>query len=135
MLSLKEIRIAEKRALQQVQVVSELKELAKDIERCEQTIRNLKTDLESINSRHPQPRTTREDITYLTELLDCAKRKLAWEKQMASLQKRTPVTLETMTRLMNDPQSVPAENTRSEMLKALQEIQGAMERLNEVKVG
>ena len=135
MLSLKEIRIAEKRALQQVQVVSELKELAKDIERCEQTIRNLKTDLESINSRHPQPRTTREDITYLTELLDCAKRKLAWEKQMASLQKRTPAILETMTRLMNDPQSVPAENTRSEMLKALQEIQGAMERLNEVKVG
>jgi len=134
MLSLKEIKLAEKRALQQVQVVSELKELAKDIERCEHTIRNLKTDLESINSRHPQPRSTREDITYLTELLDCAKRKLAWEKQMASLQKRTPLTLETMTRLMNDPQSVPAENTRSEMLRALQEIQGAMERLNEVKV-
>jgi|SRR4051812_25600912 hypothetical protein len=134
MLSLKDIKLAEKRALQQVQVVSELKELAKDIQRCEKTIRNLKGDLESINSRHPQPRTTREDITYLTELLDCAKRKLAWEKQMASLQKRTPATLETMTRLMNDPQSVPAENTRSEMLRALQEIQGAMERLNEVKV-
>jgi len=134
MLSLKEIKLAEKRALQQVQEVSELKVLAKDIERCEQTIRNLKTDLESINSRHPQPRTTREDITYLTELLDCAKRKLAWEKQMASLQKRTPATLETMTRLMNDPQSVPAEHTRSEMLRALQEIQGAMERLNEVKL-
>jgi len=70
----------------------------------------------------------------LTELLECAKRKLAWEKQMASLQKRTPVILETMTRLMNDPQSVPAAGTRSEMLQALQDIQSAMERLNEAKV-
>jgi len=134
MLSLKEIRLAEKRALQQAQVVSELKALAKDIERCEQTIRDLKKDLEAVNSRHQGKRTTREDIAYLTELLECAKRKLAWEKQMASLQKRTPVILETMTRLMNDPQSVPAAGTRSEMLQALQDIQSAMERLNEAKV-
>jgi hypothetical protein len=126
--------LAEKRALQQAQVVSELKALAKDIERCEQTIRDLKKDLEAVNSRHQGKRTTREDIAYLTELLECAKRKLAWEKQMASLQKRTPVILETMTRLMNDPQSVPAAGTRSEMLQALQDIQSAMERLNEAKV-
>ena len=134
MLSLKEIKLAEKRALQQAQVVSELKVLAKDIERCEQTIRDLKNDLETVNAKHQARRSTREDIAYLTELLECAKRKLAWEKQMASLQKRTPVILETMTRLMNDPQSVPAEGTRSEMLRALQEIQSAMERLNQTKV-
>jgi hypothetical protein len=134
MLSLKEIKLSEKRALQQAQVVSELKVLAKDIERCEQTIRDLKNDLESVTSRHQGKRSTREDIAYLTELLECAKRKLAWEKQMASLQKRTPVILETMTRLMNDPQSVPAAGTRSEMLQALQDIQAAMERLNQAKV-
>ena len=134
MLSLKEIKLAEKRALQQAQVVSELKVLAKDIERCEQTIRDLKNDLETVNTKHQGRRSTREDIAYLTELLECAKRKLAWEKQMASLQKRTPVILETMTRLMNDPQSVPAEGTRSETLRALQEIQSAMERLNQTKV-
>ena len=135
MLSLKEIKLAEKRALQQAEVVSELKVLAKDITRCEQTIADLKKDLEAVNSRHQGKRTTREDIAYLTELLECAKRKLAWEKQMASLQKRTPVILETMTRLMNDPQSVPAAGTRSEMLRALQDIQSAMERLNQAKVG
>ena len=134
MLSLKEIKLAEKRALQQARVVSELKVLAKDIERCEQTIRDLRTDLEGVNSKHQGRRSTREDIAYLTELLECAKRKLAWEKQMASLQKRTPVILETMTRLMNDPQSVPSEGTRSEMLRALQDIQAAMERLNQTKV-
>ena len=134
MLSLKEIRLAEKRALQQAEVVSELKVLAKDITRCEQTISDLKKDLEVVNSRHQGKRTTREDIAYLTELLECAKKKLAWEKQMASLQKRTPVLLETMTRLMNDPQSVPSEGTRSEMLQALQAIQSAMERLNQTKV-
>ena len=135
MLSLKQIKLAEKRALQQGEVVSELKTLAKDIVRCEQTIRGLKNNLEAVNAKYPNPRTTRDDIAYLTDLLECAKRKLAWEKQMASLQKRTPATLETMTRLMNDPQSVPAEETRAEMLRALQEIQAAMERLNEVKLG
>ena len=135
MLWLKQIKLAEKRALQQGEVVSELKTLAKDIVRCEQTIRGLKNNLEAVNAKYPNPRTTRDDIAYLTDLLECAKRKLAWEKQMASLQKRTPATLETMTRLMNDPQSVPAEETRAEMLRALQEIQAAMERLNEVKLG
>jgi len=135
MLSLKQIKLAEKRALQQGEVVSELKTLAKDIVRCEQTIRGLKNNLEAVNAKYPNPRTTRDDIAYLTDLLECAKRKLAWEKQMASLQKRTPATLETMTRLMNDPQSVPAEETRAEMLRALQEIQAAMERLNKVKLG
>src|SRR6476659_6478517 len=133
-LSLKEIRLAEKRSLQQSQVVSELKQLAKDIERCEKAIRDLKKDLEVVNSKYQGQRNTREDIAYLTALLECAKRKLAWEKQMTSLQKRTPTLLETMTRLMNDPQSVPAEGTRSEMLRALQDIQAAMERLNEAKV-
>jgi hypothetical protein len=135
MLSLKEIKLAEKRALQQVQVVAELKALAKDIDRCEHTIRSLKEDLEVINSKYQGPRTTREDIAYLSALLECAKRKLAWEKQMASLQKRTPVILETMTSLMNDPQSVPSEKTRAEMLQSLQQIQSAMERLNQAKVG
>jgi len=77
MLSIKEIKLAEKRALQQAQVVSELKVLAKDIERCEQTIRDLKNDLEKVNGRHQGRRSTREDIAYLTELLECAKRKLA----------------------------------------------------------
>ena len=66
MLSLKQIKLAEKRALQQGEVVSELKTLAKDIVRCEQTIRGLKNNLESVNAKYPNPRTTRDDIAYLT---------------------------------------------------------------------
>ena len=134
MLSVKDIKLAGKLASQQAQVVSELKVLAKDIERCEQTIRELKKHLEGVNSKHQGPRSTREDIAYLTELLECAKRKLNWEKQMASLQNRAPVLLESMTKLMNDPRSSPTEQTRSEMLQALQQIQAAMERLNEANL-
>jgi len=134
MLSPKQLKLAEKSALEQRQVISELNTLVKDIDRCEKTITGLKSELEAVNLKHQGRRTTREDIAYLTDLLECAKKKLAWEKQMGSLQKRTPAILETMTRLMNDPQAPPAEETRAEMLRALQNIQAAMERLNQVKV-
>src|SRR5438477_255691 len=134
MLSVKQLKLAEKAALQQRQVIAELNALAKDIERCEKTIITLRSELEAVNSKHQGQRTTREDIAYLTGLLECAKKKLAWEKQMASLQKRTPAILESMTGLMHDPQAPPAEETREEMLRALQIIQAAMERLNQAKV-
>ena len=134
MLSAKQLKLAEKAALQQRQVIAELNALAKDIERCEKTIITLRSELEAVNSKHQGQRTTREDIAYLSGLLECAKKKLAWEKQMASLQKRTPAILESMTRLMHDPQAPPAEDTREEMLRALQTIQAAMERLNQAKV-
>ena len=134
MLSTKQLKLAEKAALEQRQVISQLNTLVKDIDRCEKTITGLKLELDAVNAKHQGRNSTREDIAYLTDLLECAKKKLAWEKQMASLQKRTPAILETMTRLMNDPHAPPAEQTRADMLQALQAIQAAMERLNQVKV-
>jgi hypothetical protein len=134
MLTSKQLKLAEKAALEQRAVIVDLQDLVKDIERCEKTISGLKTELEAVNLKHQGRQTTRDDIAYLTDLLDCAKRKLAWEKQMASLQKRAPVILDTMMKLMNDPHAPPAEQTREEMLHALQAIQAAMERLNAVKV-
>lgn len=113
----------------------ELHTLAKDIERCEKTITDLKTELESVNVKHQNRNSTREDIAYLTDLLKCANKKLAWEKQIASLQKRTPALLEKMSKLMNDPNAAPDEQRRAQMLQSLQVIQGAMERLQGVKVG
>ena len=89
MSSLKEIKLTEKSLAEQKSLVGELNGLLKDIERCEQTIMNLKAELEGINARHQGPRTTREDIQYLSGLLACAKKKLNWEKQLANLQKRT----------------------------------------------
>ena len=134
MLSVKELRLQEKSAAQQRQVISELTALTQDIERSEKTITSLKTELETVNSKHQGRRSTREDIAYLTDLLVCAKKKLAWEKQMASLQKRTPDLMDRITRLMNDPQAPPAEEMRTAMIRALQQVQAAIERLDKVKV-
>jgi len=134
MLSPKQLKLAEKAAREQREVILQLNALVNDIDRCEKTIAGLKIELDAVNAKHQGRNSTREDIAYLTDLLECAKKKLAWEKQMASLQKRTPAILETMTRLMNDPHAPPAEQTRVDMLQALQAIQAAMERLNQVKV-
>ncbi|MFN7138982.1 MAG: hypothetical protein ACK4UN_06565 [Limisphaerales bacterium] len=134
MSSLKQFKHMEKAAVHQQQLISELNTLVKDIERCEKTILDLQTELEKVNSKHKDRKTTRDDIAYLEDLLKCANRKLAWEKQMASLQKRTPAILERMTKLINDPQAPPDDQVRARMLAGLQAIQNAMERLQNAKV-
>jgi len=133
MSSLKELKLAEKSAVQQQQVITELNALVRDIERCDKTIGDLQRDLATANAKYPSPRTTRDDIAYLTDLLKCAHKKLAWEKQLASMQKRTPVVLERMSQLLNDPKNPPPDQVRVQMLEALQGVQGAMERLQNVK--
>jgi len=133
MASLKQFKQAEKGIAKQQRAVAELQNLARDIERCEKTMSDLKAELDSVNSKHQGRRTTREDIAYLTDLLKCANKKLVWEKQLASVQKRTPMILETVSRLMNDPQIPADEQVRAEMLKSLQAIQATMERLQSVK--
>lgn len=133
MASLKELKLAEKSLVRQQEVVEELNVLVRDIERCEKTILDLQNELGVVNAKYPSPRTTRQDIAYLTDLLKCANKKLAWEKQIASMQKRTPGTLQKMTDLLNDQKNPPADAVRTEMLRALQGVQAAMERLQGVK--
>jgi hypothetical protein len=89
--------------------------------------------MEAVGAKHKDRKTTREDIAFLTDVLKCANKKLVWEKQVASLQKRMPVVLETVTKVMNDPQNPPAEQTRVELLRSLEAIQTAMQRLQSVK--
>jgi len=132
MSSIKDLKLAQKAAVEHQKVISELNTLVKDIERCEKTMTSLKTELEAANSKYPGPRTTREDIAYLTDLLDCAKKKLAWEKQITSLQKRTPEVLRQMTGFLNDVKNAPNEVTRAQMLQCLESVQSAMERLQKV---
>jgi len=134
MASLKQIRLATKSAVQQQQIISELNALVQDIERCDKTITALQSELAAVNAKYPAQRTTQENVAYLTDLLRCAKKKLGWEKQIASLQKRTPLILENMGRLMNDPHHPPGEEMRAEMLRALQGVQAAMERLQSLKI-
>lgn len=133
MQSIKDLKLAEKSVVLQQQVISELNTLVRDIERCEKTIVDLQNELGAVNAKYPTPRTTRQDIGYLTDLLKCANKKLAWEKQIASMQKRTPATLERMARLLNDPTNPPADDMREQMLRALQGVQAAMQRLQGMK--
>jgi hypothetical protein len=134
MSSLKQIKLAEKAAGQSRLVIADLQTLVKDIDRCEKTMTALKTELAGVNSKYQGQRNTREDIAYLTALLDCAKKKLAWEKTIVSLQKRTPEILNKMMSLINDPQNPLPEETRNQMLGSLHAVQAAMERLQQVKI-
>jgi hypothetical protein len=134
MSSLKQYKQAAKSLARQQEVITELDALVKDIERCEKTILDLKADLEGVNGKHAGRKTTREDIAYLEDLLKCAHKKLTWEKHIASLKKRTPATLEKMSALLNDPETPPNDEVRAGMLRALQGVQAAMERLEKVKV-
>jgi len=133
MTSIKDLKLEQKSLLLQQQVISELNTLVKDIERSEKIILDLQTELNAVNTKYPSPRTTRQDIAYLTDLLKCANKKLAWEKQIASMQKRTPATLQKMSQLLNDEKNPPADVMRVEMLRALQGVQAAMARLQGMK--
>lgn len=134
MSSLKQYKLAGKSLTRQQEVIGELDTLVKDIERCEKTILDLKKELEAVNQKHQGRKTTRDDIAYLEDLLKCAHKKLTWEKQIASLKKRTPVLLQKMSALINDVQTPPTDEVRAGMLRALQRVQAAMERLENVKV-
>lgn len=134
MSSLKQLKAEQKIAGQQLEVIRELETLVKDIERAENTITTLRAELEEVNVKHKDRKTTRDDIAYLTDLLRCANKKLAWEKQIASLQKRTPAIMERMAKLINDPSSPSDNAARTAMLASLQKVQASMERLQGVKV-
>jgi hypothetical protein len=130
----RQIKIEQRVSGHQRDLVGELQALAKDIERCEKTVNTLRGELETVNARHANRSTTQDDIAYLEDLLACAKKKLVWEKQIASLQKRTPELMQRVEALVNHPQSNPDEETRNALMGSLKEVQGAMKRLNEAKV-
>ena len=130
----KELKLEQKIAVQHQEIIVELQALVKDIERCETTINALKIELEGVNSRHAKRGSTQEDIDYLEDLLKCAKKKLVWEKQMASLQKRTPLLMQEVEKLVNHPQSHPNDETQSKLMQSLQAVQGAMQRMQNVKI-
>src|SRR5438552_8265533 len=128
-MSLKKFKIADKAVAHQQQLISELEALGKSVERCEKTIAELKNELENVKIKHQDRKTTQDDIAYLSDLLKCANKKLGWEKQMASLKKRTPTVLGEMATLLNDPNNPPQEDVRSAMLRTLQSVQLALQRL------
>jgi hypothetical protein len=129
MRSAKQIKLAEKIAREQREVITELQGMARDIERCEKNIVLLQSELELVNAKHANRTTTQDDVHYLEDLLACAKRKLGWEKHFGSLQKRTPELMQRVEELVNHPESQPDEPTRNALLASLQSVKNSMERL------
>jgi len=130
----KQLKESQRAAQKHLELIAELQVLVQDITRCEKTITALQVELNENNGKYSGPRTTKQDVEFLTVLLDCAKRKLAWEKQIASLQKRTPELLERMTSFLNDPVNPPSNESRTQILEALQAVQATMERLQSIGV-
>ena len=131
---MKDLKAAQKAETEQRRILVELDGLAGDIDRCQRTIAAVNSELQAVNGKYQGERTTRQDVEYLTALLDCAKRKLAWEKQIASVQKRTPGVLERLQQQMNDQKNPPTPEMRQQMVQSLQALQAAMERLQSSKV-
>ena len=130
----KRYRLEEKALARQRAVVAELEDITKSIERCEKTICDLAVELDAVNVRHQARKSTREDIDYLTDLLSCAHKKLGWEKQIASLQKRIPALIQEVGAVMNDADHPPGDEMKASTAVALQRVQAAMQRLDQVKV-
>jgi uncharacterized protein YoxC len=134
MTTAKQFKLREKSLAQQLEVVEELNRLVKDIERCERTIGELKSELDGVNAKFQTRTSTREEIDYLTGLLKVANKKLVWEKNMTSLQKRTPDILNRVSQLVNDPKAPLDDHAKASLMPSLQAVQAAMERLSATKV-
>jgi hypothetical protein len=130
----RQIKEEQRVTAQQKSVVGELQALVKDIERCDKTVQGLREELLKVNEKHANRTTTQDDIAYLEDLLGCARKKLVWEKQIASLQKRTPELMQRVEALVNHPNSNPDEETRNALMGSLTQVQASMKRLNEVKI-
>lgn len=130
----RQIKEEQRVTAQQKSLVGELQALVKDIERCDKTVVGLKEELQQVNERHGNRTTTQDDIAYLEDLLACARKKLVWEKQISSLQKRTPELMQRVEALVNHPNSNPDEETRNALMSSLTQVQASMKRLNEVKI-
>jgi hypothetical protein len=126
-------KLLRKSTVLQGEMLEELLGLVKGIERGETLLAELKQETEEMNAKHSHRRTTREDIAYLEDLLKCAKKKLAWEKQMEQLAKRTPEVLAKVSAVMNDTANPPEAEVRTKVLELLQVVQGAMARLEAAK--
>ena len=126
-------RLARKAALRQQEVVEALEGLANSIGKADTMITELKDQMEAVNAKHAHRKTTADDIAYLEDLLKCARKKLAWEQQMAKLSKRIPEVLEEVSAVMNDAVSPPPDETRVSVVKLLQNVQQSMARLEQAK--
>jgi hypothetical protein len=134
MATTKQLKEAQRVAFQQKGIIGELQVLVKDIDRCEKTIIALKAEMESVNAKHADRKTTEDDVHFLEDLLACAKKKLVWEKQLASVQKRTPDLMKRVEAVVNHPESNPDEQTREALMGSLNAVKAGIQRLSDAKM-
>jgi hypothetical protein len=127
----KQLKEAQRVAFQQQTIIGELQALVRDIERCEKTIVALNSEMQMVNAKHADRKTTQQDIDFLEDLLACAKKKLVWEKQLASLQKRTPDLMKRVEAVVNHPESNPDEKTREALLSSVNAVKAGIDRLSQ----
>ena len=130
----KQIKEGQRVATQQQAVILDLQSIVRDIERFEKAVAGLKDELEQVNLKHATRQTTQDDVHYLEDLLSCAKKKLVWEKHLASLQKRTPDLMKRVETLVNHPESRPDEETRAKLLESVYNVKAAMDRMQGAKL-
>jgi predicted nucleic acid-binding Zn-ribbon protein len=133
MATTKQLKEAQRVAFQQKGIIQELQVLVRDIERCEKTITDLNAEIQTVNARHADRKTTQDDVHFLEDMLACAKKKLVWEKQLASLQKRTPDLMKRVESVVNHPESNPDAETREALLSSLNAVKAGIQRLSEAK--
>ena len=131
----KQLKEAQKVAFQQQAIIGELQTLVRDIERCEKTIISLNSEMQQVNQKHVDRKTTQDDINFLEDLLVCAKKKLVWEKQLTSLQKRTPDLMNRVEAVVNHPESNPDEKTRDALLISMNAVKAGIDRLSAARGG
>jgi hypothetical protein len=129
----RQLKEAQRVAFQQKGIIEELQTLVRDIERCEKTIIDLNAEIQSVNATHANRKTTQDDIHFLEDMLACARKKLVWEKQLASLQKRTPDLMQRVETVVNHPESNPDAETRDALLGSLNAVKAGIQRLSEAK--
>jgi hypothetical protein len=130
----KAYKLLQKSIAQQREILAELDTLVKSIDRGEKMIMELKAEVEEVNHKHQDRKTTRDDVAYLEDLLRCAKKKLAWEKHMEGLGKRTPAVLVKVSAAMNDTAYPPSDEIRAQLVQSLQTVEASMKRLELAKV-
>jgi hypothetical protein len=78
----RQTQMAAVRASEHRRLLAELSQLATDVGRCERMIAEVMDGLNAVNARYQGQRNTRQDVEYLTALLECAKKKLVWERRL-----------------------------------------------------
>ncbi len=129
MMTAKYLRQLERNTARENRILADLEAMAKDVERCEKTLVDLQQNLTALNSKYKGPRSTQQDVEYLSGLLDCAKKKLVWEKHIGSLRKRAPALAEEVSALLSNPHTARPEETRAKILIPLEQVRAALERL------